>query len=123
MKNDPAVGPDPSQWLEAGERERLEAVRQYHGRAKDLAGGPETHAGVHCAVETQLAEGHVAARAALERLLRDGLDRHDAVHAIGSVVAAEIFEVLRSKRPHDPKAYARKLDALTASKWRNGSSG
>ena len=120
MKYDPAVAPDPSEWAASGERERLDAVRQYHKRAKERAGGPETHAGVHVAVETQLAEGHVAARAALERLLQEGLDRHDAIHAIGSVVAGEIFEVLKSKRPHDPEAYARKLDALTASKWRNG---
>jgi hypothetical protein len=65
----------------------------------------------------------VAAGAALDRLLQEGFDRHDAIHAIGSVVTAEIFEVVRSKRPHDPEGYARKLDALTASKWRNGSSG
>jgi hypothetical protein len=41
------------------------------------------------AVETQLAEGHAEATAALDRLLQEGLDRHEALHAIGSVLAEE----------------------------------
>jgi len=121
MRYDPDVGPDSTPWLELDEAGRLAAVRQYHKRAKERAASPEAHAAIHVAVETQLAEGHPSAKAALERLLREGLDRHDAIHAIGSVLAGEMFAMLKSKRPHDAAAYSRKLDALTASGWRAGS--
>jgi hypothetical protein len=54
----------------------------------------------------------------MNRLVLDGLRRHEALHAIGSVVAAEMFEILKSKRPHDPEVYSRRLQELTASAWR-----
>lgn len=118
MQYDPDEPPDARTWLELPEAERLEAVRRHHKRAKARAGSPEVHAIVHVAVETQLAEGHAAATAAMERLMGDGLDRHEALHAVGSVLAEELFDVMKSKRPHDAAAYARALNALTASSWR-----
>jgi hypothetical protein len=87
----------------------------------NIGTGPLVHATIHSAVETQLAEGHPHAAAALARLLAEGLDRHEAIHAIGSVLTEEIFEVLKSKRAHDPVAYARRLDKLTGAGWRGGS--
>jgi hypothetical protein len=54
----------------------------------------------------------------MARLIADGLRRHDAVNAIGSVVAAEMFDIVKSKGPHDPETYARKLQELTAAAWR-----
>jgi hypothetical protein len=118
MRYDPDAPPDTRTWLELPEAERLDAVRRHHKREKARAGSPEVHAIIHVAVETQLAEGHPAATAAMDRLLRDGLDRHEALHAIGSVLAEELFDVVKSKRQHDAAAYARKLSALTASSWR-----
>ena len=120
MQYEPDGEPDPQTWLALPEAERLAAVRQQHEHAREGSGNPELHAAVHCVVETQLAEGHAVARNAMDRLLREGLERHEAVHAIGSVVAGEMFEVLKSQRPHDPEAYARKLADLTARAWRVG---
>ena len=54
----------------------------------------------------------------MNRLIADGLRRHEALHAIGSVVAAEMFEMLKSKRTHDPEVYSRKLQRLTVAAWR-----
>lgn len=119
MKYDPEVGPDPAMWLELDDGDRIEAARQYHRRVKDSSENPKLHAIIHSVAETQLAEGYENTQAVLERLLREGLDRHDAIHAIGSVIAEEIFEALNEKKKHNPKSYARKLDALTASKWRS----
>ncbi len=68
-----------------------------------------------------LAEGHAAATATLSRLMSEGLDRHDAIHAIGAIVAAEMSDMLRHQATHDPEQYARKLQALTAARWRAGS--
>ncbi len=122
MNYDPESAPDPEAWLELNEPERIELVRRFHALTQETSGGPETHAIVHVSVETQLAEGHPAARAAMARLLEEGLDRHEALHAIGSVVAGEIFHVLKSGRSHDPVAYAKKLSVLTAAVWRSGGS-
>ena len=118
MRYDPEVAPDPTMWLALPESERLEAVRRHHKKARLRAGSPAVHATIHVAVETQLAEGHPAAAAALQRLLADGLDRHEAIHAIGSVLADEMFGVLKEHRSHDAAAYERSLNELTAATWR-----
>ncbi len=120
MRYDPVIGPDPTEWLELDDGERVVAVRQYHKRAKQRAGSPQLHAIIHVTVETQLAEGHPDVKAAFERLSREGLDRHDVVHAIGSVLAGEIYGVMKSQRPHDPQEYAKKLKAFTAEAWLGG---
>ena len=118
MRYDPEVAPDRAVWLATPEADRLAAAEQHHKTAKRGADSPELHAAIHVAVETQLAERHPAATAAMDRLIADGLTRHDALHAIGSVMAAEMFDILKSKRTHDPEAYSRKLHQLTAASWR-----
>jgi len=120
MRYDPAVGPNPTEWLELDDGERVVVVRQYHKRARARAGNPEVHAIIHATVETQLAEGHPDVMAAFERLSREGLDRHDVIHAIGSVLAEEIYDVMKSQRVHDAREYARRLKELTAEAWLRG---
>jgi hypothetical protein len=69
-------------------------------------------------VETQLALGDPPeARRALERLVAGGLPRHEAVHAIG-VVVADATSATMEGRPFDARAYARELDRLTVEGWR-----
>jgi len=120
MRYDPDVAPDPAKWLTSPDADRLDAVRRHHKKERFRGSRLELHAAVHVAVETQLAEGHPAATAALQRLLSEGLERHEALHAIGSVVAAEMFDIVKSKRTHDPEAYSGKLSNLTAAGWRAG---
>jgi hypothetical protein len=51
-------------------------------------------------VENQVALGDTfAARAVLLRLMAEGLDRHEAIHAIGSVLSVELFAALRGEEP------------------------
>ncbi len=119
MRYDPANAPDRSAWLDADEAERLDAILRYHKRAKERAGNMRAHSAIHAAVENQLAEGHDAAVRAITRLMGEGLDRHDAVHAIGSVVAKQIYTMLKQQRPHDSAEYATQLDQLTAESWRS----
>ena len=52
------------------------------------------HAVVHAIVENQLALGEPVVVATLARLRSDGLDRHEAVHAIGSVLSAHLDSLL-----------------------------
>jgi hypothetical protein len=119
MRYDPANAPIPSAWLDADESERLDAILRYHKRAKEHGGNLRAHSAIHTAVENQLAEVHDAAVRAMTRLQAEGLDRHDAVHAIGSVVAKQIHAMLQERREHDSAQYAAQLDALTAESWRN----
>jgi hypothetical protein len=118
MRYDPTEPPVPSEWLEADEGERLDAVLRHHRRARIRRGNVQAHSAIHVAVETQLAEGLQAAVRAMARLTEGGLDRHEAIHAIGSVVAEQLYEVLHHQRAHDPEAYAVELDRLTAESWR-----
>ena len=120
MRYDPEVAPDRVEWLATTEADRLVAVRRHHQSVPHDTGSPQLHAAIHVAVETQLAERHPAATDAMSRLVADGLRRHEALHAIGSVVAAEMFDIVKSKRTHDPEAYSSKLQHLTAAAWRAG---
>ena len=74
---------------------------------------------MHYVVENRLEKGLECTRANLDRLCRDSRSRHETIHATGSVVAKDLFEILQSQQPNDPKAYARKLEALAASEWRS----
>ena len=120
MRYDAESAPDPVEWLATTEEGRLAAVRRHHQNAQHDPGSPQLHAAIHVAVETQLAERHPSATDAMSRLVATGLRRHEALHAIGSVVAVEMFDIVKSKRTHDPEAYARKLQDLTAAAWRKG---
>ena len=117
MRYDPAVPPDAARWLESDEPERLDAVLRHHKRARQDSGSPRMHAAIHVTVETQLAEGLDAAVRAMDRLREQGLGRHDAVHAIGSVVAEQMFAAVQGGE-FDAAAYSQKLDVLSAESWR-----
>ena len=122
MRYDPTEPPVPSEWLEADEGERLDAVLRHHKKTRSRVGNVRIHSAIHLAVETQLAEGLQAAVRAMSRLTEGGLDRHDAIHAIGSVVAGQIQQVFQ-QRAHDPEVYAAELEKLTVEGWRSSGDG
>ena len=82
------------------------------------------HAVTHVVVENILAEGTVdGASAKLRELVADGLDRHEAIHAIGTAVTEIIFETLRSTDDattpeQSQQLLAQRLAEVTASSWR-----
>ena len=117
---EPSKKPNAEEWLALDERERIELVRAFHRRQKILVPNLDAHAIVHAIVENQLVEGFPAAEATLARLQSEGLDRHEAVHAIGSVLL-EHMQNLMSGSPSDgdPNApYVTALEKLTADAWR-----
>ena len=75
---------------------------------------------MHVAVENQLAlDDPKPIRPALQRLRQQGLSRHDAVHALMSVLGKFLYDTMANKtKPMDAHAYARELDQLTADAWR-----
>ena len=118
MRYDPMMSPDPVAWLGLDESERIEAALRYHERVGAEAGSLRAHAAIHAAVETQLAEGRVTTLEALRRLVQEGLDRHEAIHAIGSLVAGELYAAMTGKRS-DEGGYDERLAALNAAQGRD----
>ena len=53
--------------------------------------------------------------------MREGLDRHDAVHAVGSVLAGYLHELLGAgdgdAAPDINQGFYKELEKLTAANW------
>lgn len=118
----PMRTPDPEQWLALDEQERATLVAAHHRRTRVKLPNLQLHAAIHVVVENQLAEGVAVVHETLERLTAEGLDRHDAIHAIGSVVTECLWDAMnRTPRPPDVEGdYFSRLKALTASAWLRG---
>jgi hypothetical protein len=90
------------------------------GRASALP-NVRLHATFHVIVENQAALGdETPAAKTLERLMNEGVDRHEAIHAVAAVLSDHINEVLRgSSLPSDPNVpYYAALEKLTVESWR-----
>jgi len=122
---DPSQTPDPGEWLELDEQERVDLVERYHRRARIELPNPTLHATIHVVVENRLALHDDPVIRALTRLRKEGLARHDAVHAIGSVVAEQIHDLLKLKDTAETSRarYYAAIERLNAAKWRDGSGG
>ena len=115
--------PGSSDWLETDEVERIELVASYHRRHKVSLPNAQLHAVIHVVVENQLALGETVVVETLARLQKEGLSRHDALHAIGSVLAADLYELMQDGTKATDGAYRGYLESLqklTARNWRAG---
>ena len=120
---DPEDATIPDKWLGLDEGERIYVVEQFHRDAGVRVPDLLAHATFHVIVENQLAlPDQALVRDTLQRLLREGLSRHDAIHAIASLLVAQVHELLQpaaSVASADAKYHA-KLRRLTAKRWRSG---
>lgn len=118
-KYDPDRTPDLNEWRDLDEAERIEMVRRYHRKAGIDLPNEQIHAAIHVIVENQIAEGdRIPVRETLVRLMSEGLDRHDALHAIGTILTDLIYGSLKDESPDDPNAvYFAGLSSLTAQGW------
>lgn len=116
---DPLTPPSIADWTELDESERLDLVRAYHQRQGDDLPNPDAHAVAHVIVEDQVAlADETPVAAVMERLMQEGLDRHEAIHAIGCVLMGTLHEAAQDDNEADPTtAYYRELVQLTAEKW------
>ena len=113
--------PHSATWLELDETERVDAVMDYHRRAK-LIWKTSSFTMTHVVVENQVALGEATTvPATLNRLMHEGLDRHDAIHAVGSILMSIVFDVFQEPDlGGDTNArYSRELATLTAAGWRS----
>jgi hypothetical protein len=120
---DALSGPDPVAWADMDEEERLEVVELYHEHIEVELPAPRFHAAIHGVVENQLALGdETPVRATLERLMQEGLDRHEAIHAIGTALTDLIYDISKDKLRSDvTEHYYAHLPKVTAESWRSGS--
>lgn len=122
---DPEVAPNSRDWLALDEGERVLLVEEYHrvARISLPRRARRLHATIHTIVENQLAlEDQTIVRATLQRLMEAGLTRHEAIHAVGSVLTEHIYDLLHAQslpaEGHAP--YYAALQQLTIEKWRGG---
>ncbi len=121
MIYDPYQPPAPDEWLELPEMERTTLVLVYHQTCEEELPNPTLHAAIHTTVENQIALGNeTPVKAKSLKLMREGLDRHEALHAIGSVLVEYIYDLLSREASEDDLnvRYYQALDALTAKSWR-----
>lgn len=116
---DPLRPPPVSDWTELDESERIDLVLTHHQMQGDDLPNPNAHAVVHVIVENQVAlADETPVAGVMDRLMQEGLDRHEAIHAIGYVLMGTLHETTQNKRDADlTSAYYRELTQLTAEKW------
>jgi hypothetical protein len=114
--------PHSEVWLELDESERIDAVMDFHRRTRVKLENPEIHAMAHVVVENQVALGEATSvPGTLERLMHEGLDRHEAIHAIASILMSIVYDIAgEADEGGDINAkYCRELAKLTAAGWRS----
>ncbi len=119
QKYDPDRAPETSWWSNLTENEQITAAEDHHRRAGIKLPRPLIHAATHVIVENQVLLGdETPVAATFERLRHEGLSRHDAIHAVGSVLAPVMVEIMQGELPGDPNvAYYERLAELTAEGW------
>jgi hypothetical protein len=119
---DPLNAPDPDEWQSTDEQERIILVVDHHREAGVELPNEEAHATIHVIVENQIAAGdETPARETLGRMIREGLDRHDAIHAIGNVLVGYMQELAGGAAAAGAnEKYNEELRKLTAAEWLDG---
>jgi len=121
QRYDPLKAPDPEEWLALDEQERIALACDYHRRARIRLPNANVHATAHAIVESQIALGdETPVRRTVQRLMDEGLDRHEAIHAIGMVLFESIYDLMHAPAPDsDPNPpYFAAIERLTAEGWR-----
>jgi hypothetical protein len=123
MKNyDPFKLPKPDEWQSMDEHERIQLVENFHTRARIRVPNEKGHAVVHVIVENQIALGdETPVERTVQRLMSEGLDRHDAIHAVGSLLIGHLTDLLGQPEaqtgPDSTRPYYAALEQLTAKGW------
>jgi hypothetical protein len=112
---DPADEDERRLLIEAEHPELRRALTE--GQREIRIGGdvvnPVLHISMHEIVANQLwADDPPEVWKTAQRLLADGYERHEVLHMLASVVAGEVFEIMRQQQPHDIERVRQALAAL-----------
>jgi hypothetical protein len=116
---DPDQAPKPEQWLALDEQTRILLIEDYHRTLSVELPSLQAHAILHATIETQIAENITPVVRAMTRLRREELSRHDALHAVATVLVEHMCDLSKAKVDQDNPnaAYYAALDRFTAKKW------
>ena len=122
MQYDPLRKVPYRKWLAADEIDRMRAVRAYHRANHIEIPNLEAHVALHTAIETQVAMDVFPTRSTLSRLMGEGLDRHEAIHAMAAVLAGHMNRVMATGGSvagvdNLQREYEADLLKLTADSW------
>ncbi len=110
--------PESATWLALDESERLALIEEYVEEFEGEIDNVNIHACAHMVVENQLALHVEDTVNAYSRLIRQGLNRHEVIHAIGAVIFEGIYTSLKEKQSINK--YKSRLRKLTAKRWLKG---
>lgn len=118
----PDRAPNPEQWLALDEQLRIMLAEDQHRAARAKLSNLKAHAIFHVIVENQIAENLPSVVRAMARLAADGLSRHDAIHAVASVLAEHIHDLFHAEGDvkESNALYDAAVERLTAKTWRCG---
>ena len=117
---DPDRAIDPDEWNALDESERQSLVERYHRKKHIKMPNASLHAAIHVVVENQVAlGGEIPVQETFARLMGEGLSRHEAVHAVGSILAGILFDLSKyAEKGQDlNEDYYQQLEELTAESW------
>jgi hypothetical protein len=118
----PEQQPAAGEWLATPEHERIRVVATFHMVNRIKSGNAKAHAAMHVIVENQVAMGFGPTVRAIDRLQREGLSRHDSLHAIGSVLSEFMFSAMRKPAETGSQVLQSQINAaiesLDAESWR-----
>jgi hypothetical protein len=90
---DSEVTPDPAEWLALDEQERVRLVEAYHLAAQISLPNTAAHAAMHVVVENLIAQQQGNVAQVMANHQKDGMTRHEALHAIAKVIATSMIEM------------------------------
>jgi hypothetical protein len=119
---DPDHTPIPERWLALDEQTRIRLAEEHHRAAKIKLPNLQAHAVFHAIVENQIAENTESVVRAMARLCSEGLSRHEAIHAVSSVLAEHIHNLFNDKvdQASSEAIYNAAIERLSARSWRGG---
>jgi len=124
---DPDVAPNAGEWLALPELERIRLAQNHHVSARVKVPNMKAHAALHAAVENQIASGYGPSKRVVVRLQEEGLSRHEAIHAIASVIAEFVYELQQGQSEEARSTFQSRMgesiDRLHASNWLSGAPG
>ena len=114
--------PVPELWLSLDDDTRLELVEKYveNFERKIDDSAKSIHASIHMVVENQLALNEDVTIKAYQRLMQQGLKRHETIHAIGAIILESIESGMKEKSDEPIVNYKNRLRKLTAKRWIKG---
>ena len=118
----PGETSEPKRLVAAAGAERVRVIATFHVVHRLKSSNAKAHAALHTIVENQAATGFGPTVRALARLQSQGLTRHEAVHAVGSVLSRFMFAAMEGSSQTDSQALQSgintSIEALDAESWR-----